>query len=391
MPESGAVRADSEGLVSGEQGSVLTVLITFFVFLAIFLGLIFFVFGTIVWPNTIGLRQNYFNIPGLLTKGYVSEGLEPGLHWKIPGLSNVHLIKRDFQVINLNRDSRGGDLDLAQLEIPTTDGSKVQTDFTLILRYFSNVATLAEADEAPVVEKGDYEVPFVSYRPRAHGGPRELVNTYTLNQDKQLRTLAKKAEDFLKRSLSKLSTTDYYNAGLRENAALSANQKVNDTVNKDGVELWATLIRRYIYSEKNIDDQIFAKNLQEQTEHVNVAKSALAEAQAKTEQNRAHWDAKIKVLKVEGAAKVRVIKSEAELYQQSKIAEGDKLVQFAVAEVEGAKNSIYASPGGDIFVARKMLPIISSLRGGVLSDLDPFDLNAWVDRLVAGRKTRSAQ
>lgn len=379
---------------SCEQGAVLAALLWLIGIIVLFVSLIFFVFGQIVWPDTIGLRENFFGIPGVLKEGYDERGLSPGLHWKIPGFSTIHLIPRGFQFVNLNNNPQGGDLDLNQLEIPTTDGSKVKTDITLILRYFDTVGAaprvVEEANEDAEERKG--KVPFVSFREVAHGGPKQLVNTYTLDSDKQLRTFAKKGEDFLKRALSNLSTTDYYNPVVREKAALHANETINQVVNKDGIELWATLIRRYVYSEKNIDDQIFAKNLQEQTERLNAAQSALAEAKAETEQTRAEWDAKIKVLNVEGTSQVRVIRSEAELYKKQKTAEGDKLVEIAIAEIEREKNNAYASPGGDIYVARRMLPILSALRGGVVADIDPFDIGSWIEKLLAkGRKGAARQ
>lgn len=377
--ELGETKSFQSAAFSGEAGAgVIGVLFGMVLSFGLLVALFFFSFGKVVPPNFIGVRQNNFRIPGLLQKGYADKGLDPGLHWTFPGLSTIYLLPRDLQIVTLSRDGDGqGDLNLDQLEIPTTDGSKVRTDITLMIRYFPSVS------ETPVAKAGrktesDVLVPMLVNV--AHGGPRDLVNTYTTVNKKQLSTFAKKAEDFLKRSLSTLSTSDYYNPVLREKAAVQAQEKMNELVNQEGIEVWGTLIRRYVYSEKNIDDAIFAKNLQEQTERLNAAQSALAEAKAKTEETRASWDANIRVLKDQGAAKVRVLASEGNRYQQEKMAEGEKLVQIAIAAVEREKNNAFSSPGGDVFIARQMVPIVGTLTGGLVSDLDPYDLGAWIGK-----------
>lgn len=367
-----------------EQGAISGLLIGLVVVIFALSMLAFFVFGQIVPPNSIGLRQNYFSLPGVLKEGFEDRGLDPGLHWKVPGLSTVHLIPRDFQFIQFNVGSAEGDYDRPALEVPTTDGSKVKTDLTLITRYFDHVR---KGDDAarPKEEVAEDGVPIMLANIGSHGGPRQLVNAFTFTPERQRDTFSRKVEEYLLRSLSKLSTTDFYNPVLRERAALAANTEINRAVNPDGIELWSTLIRRYVYSQKNIDDQIFAKNLQEQTERLNAAKSALAEAQAKTEQTRAIWDAKVQVLTEEGAAKVRVVNAEASRFEQEKIAEGDKLLEIALAEVERAKNNAFASPGGEVYLAREMIPVVTGIQGGVLTDIDPFDINSWLKRLIPGR------
>ncbi len=345
--------------------------------------LTFYVFGQIVRPNEIGLRRNYFSLPGMLKEGYVEKGLLPGLHWKVPGISTVQLLPRDFQVVHLNdREQLGGDLDLDQLEIPTTDGSKVRTDITFILRYFEEPQTVEP--EAATPAEPDTTVPFVSYKKRTHGGPKQLVNSFGSTQRGRLRIFATKAEESVKKALSNLSTTDYYNPIVRERSALRAREIVNDDVAPDGIELWATLIRRYVYSEKNIDDQIFAKNLQEQTERLNAAERALQEAKAETEETKARWDAEIKDLLVEGQQRREVIMSEADRYEVEQVSVGDRAVQESIAKVDQAKNTVLTdTPGAGVYIARQMTPLLSTLEGGVITDIDPYDVDAWVKKLVS--------
>ena len=152
-----------------------------------------------------------------------------------------------------------------------------------------------------------------------------------------------------------------------------------------GIELWATLIRRYVYSEKNIDDQIFAKNLQEQTERLNAAKRKLEEAQAETKDEIAVWDAKIKDVKVTAEQDKEVIVSEADRYEVEQRSKGDRLVQEAIAKVDQAKNTILAeTPGAGVYVARQMTPLLKTLAGGVVTDIDPFNVDDWVQKLISG-------
>lgn len=370
-----------------EKGSIATIL-AFIVLLSLVIsGLAFFVFGKIVPPNMIGIRRNYVSIPGVLKDGYEEKGLVPGLHWKAPFVSNIVLIPRDFQFIQMGREETA-DLSFDALEIPTTDGSFVKTDISLIVRFFDKPGSTVRTGtlDSQTQDKGESDggnVPLVQNVTRVHGGPKSLVNTYGSENSKQLKTFTINAESNLKRYLSNLSTSGFYNPVLREKAALKATESVNMEVNQYGIELWATLMRRYVYSQKNIDDQIFAKNLQDASKKLNSAKSSLAEAQAATEKVLAQWDGqKIKVLSVQGQSDVRVLDEEAKHYEEELIARGDKLVEIAKSEVEKEKNELLTSQGGKIYTARRMLPFLLSLKGGVISNIDPYDSSSWVRKLT---------
>ena len=90
-------------------------------------------------------------------------------------------------------------------------------------------------------------------------------------------------------------------------------------------------------------------------------------------------------MKVEGDNKANVLKSEANLYEKSKIAEADLLVAQASAEVERRKALLLSeSAGADIFVAKELAPLLASLKGGVVSEMDPYDLEEWMKRLGVG-------
>lgn len=371
-----------------ESGSAVSVLLTLLVVVSVFVILVFYVFGQIVKPNEIGLRQNFFGAPGLLQKGFQDEGLFPGLHWKIPFVSTVHSLPRDFQFIHLNETPLFGELNLRQLEVPTTDGSKVMTDITLVVRILEEPGE--GSTESPAIEDiqsdektGVRLVPVAKSMLGKHGGPAALVSRFGITPARQLELFVRQAEDYLRNTLSTLSTSDYYDPIRREQASLRAKLKINETANPLGIELWGSLIRRYTYSEKKIDDQIFAKNLQEQTERLNAARRKLEEARALTKDKLAEWDAKVHDVQVTSEQNKQVTYSEADRYELEQRSRGDLMVQEAVAKVDKAKNEVLAStPGASIYVAREMAPLLSTLQGGVVTDIDPYDVDAWVRKLV---------
>lgn len=369
-----------------ERGGVLSLLVVLLAVLGVAVVLIFYVFGQVVLPNEVGIRRNYISVPGVLEGGFESEGLLPGLHWKLPWISTVQTIPRNFQFIHLNDSETDGELNLEQMMIPTTDGSKVETDLTLIVRYLEEPGPGKSVDESEAVkgpDTGERIVPVQVPMLQKHGGPADLISLYTFDQDQQLQLFMKTAADSIIDRLSTLSTTEYYDPVLRESAALSAAKEINQQVNPNGVELWANLIRRYVYAEKKIDDQIFAKNLQEQTERLNAAKRGLEEAKAITRDKLAEWDAKIRDVEVKSEQDKRVIESEADRYEVEQRSRGDLLVAEASAAVDQAKNTVLAeTPGADIFVAREMTPLLSTLEGGVVSNIDPFNVDGWVKKLV---------
>ena len=378
-----------------QSGAVLALLL--FLLGAIFclVILVFFVFGKIVPPNMIGVRQNSFTFPLFGRKGYQPNGLQPGLHLKMPGISSIVLIPRDFQFINWNPTNITGDLALPSLNVPTDDGSKVNTDVTLIVRYFDKPEEV-EAGEKKPTKQANEKVPLISHAPRSHGGPKELFAGLKDDRQKQLRTMAQKGEGVVKRFLGRLATTDYYNAAMRETAALEAHEEINRQLNPYGIELWATLIRRYVYAERTIDDQIFAKNLQEATERLNAEASKLSKAKANTEKTRADWDAnKIQVLRIEGETQSRVFRSEGDLYEASKHGEGDLLVAEAVAKVDKAKaQALTDIQGADVYLGREMAPLLRTLSGGIVAGVDPYDIGKWLDKLIAhqpGTRARLAE
>jgi hypothetical protein len=376
---------------SNESGFVIPLVISLLVLIIAAVVTPYFVFGKVVPPDQVGVRRNFFSVPGFLEGGFSSGGLSPGLHWQIPMVSEIGLLPRGVQYVTFSKKREAGEKTIKELLVPTTDGSKVETDVTLVLRFFDSAGAEEHlktvSDEKLKTETNLEAAPKPVRKNVEHGGPHELIERYGSDPAKILERVAERSENELKQNLSQLSTSDYYSPVLREHAALRAQENLAGSLGKDGIELWGTLIRRYNYAERKIDDQIFAKNLQDQTERLNAAASKLAGAKAETEKQLAFWDAKIQSLEVEGQSKADVTKSQAELYESSKIAQGDLLVASSRAEVDTRRaKALSEIQGADVYVARELAPILRSLKGGVISDVDPYNIDSWVKKLVGEEK-----
>lgn len=353
--------------------------------------LIFFFLGFEVPPDKIGVRHNKYPFWNRSESGFSNHSLPPGLHWRIPGFSEIVLLPRTFQIVNFNGVPEIGELNKPPIDVPSTNGAKISTDVTMLMRLFesANAAAitpeplpdLSSSRESASAATELLKIPRFRHEIGAHGGPRNLINDWNIEQQDQLANFATTVQDAIIKSLSALSTIDFYDPLLREVSANKANQAANTLVNPRGVEVWATLIRRYAY-DANIDDQIFAKNLQEATESLNAAMSSLAKARATTEKTRAIWDAKIRDLQVKGKADAEVLRSQGELYEAQRVAEGDLLVAKTQAKVEQARADVLQDgQGSSTYVAKQVVPLLKSLQGGIVTDLDPYDINQWAQKL----------
>lgn len=95
------------------------------------------------------------------------------------------------------------------------------------------------------------------------------------------------------------------------------------------------------------------------------------------------WDAKIRDLKIGGESKVIVVRSEGDLYESTQRAAGDLEVQKAKAAVDKEKAMLLSNAAGaEFYVAREMAPILATMRGGIVSGVDPYDMDAWVKKLT---------
>lgn len=323
-----------------------------------------YVFGDVVPPGYVGVRQIKFG-PG---QGFSHVGLKPGYHWVVPGYSQIHLVPKKLKLLHLDREPNLSAETLGSLEVQTTDGTPVDVDISIVLRFFE--------------EPGEIELAANENIKLKHGGPAELIKNVGLTPDRWNNHLKRVADDSLRRSLGALSNPEFYNPHLREEAVKASYIDMNKRLAEFGVAVEALLLRRYTYKAKSFDDAIFQKNLQAQEKRLNSQASKLAEAKAKVEGVAARWDAEIKTLQVKADNDSKVIRSQADLYENEQKAKGDLELARAAAEVDRLRAGALAqSEGARIFVAREMAPLLGSLKGGVVAGLDPYNLEAWIKRL----------
>ncbi len=323
-----------------------------------------FVFGDVIPPGFVGVRQIKFG-PG---QGFSLKGLKPGYHWVIPFYSEIHLVPKKLQLLHLDRELGLHQNALGSLEVQTTDGTAVDVDMSILVRFFE--------------EPGEAKLPGEVQETIKHGGPADLIKNVGLTNQRWNNHLKRVAEDNLRRTLGGLSNPEFYNPHLREKAIEQAIVDMNRRLFTFGVSVEALMLRRYTYKARSFDEAIFQKNLQAQEKRLNAQASKLAEAKAKVEGVSAKWDAEIKTLRVKADNDSKVIMSEADLYETEMRSKGDLGVAKATAEVDRLRAQALAqSAGARIFVAREMAPLLSSLKGGVVSNVDPYNLESWLRKL----------
>jgi regulator of protease activity HflC (stomatin/prohibitin superfamily) len=324
---------------------------------ALVFGVLLYVFGQVVPPGMLGVRQITFG-PG---QGFSAKGLKPGYHFVLPSYSMIHLVPRTAQVLHMHREQEDQVESSGALEIQTADRATIDVDISVVSRFYDR-----PSDQ--------------------HGGPADLLQKIGITANRWENHIRRTVDDNLKRTLGKLKTGDFYKPDAREEQLVEATKNINLALAKDGILVEAVLLRRYTYRADRIDNAIFQKNLQVQEERLNEAASDLAKAQADLEQVAAELDAQIQTKLVQGESKAKVVRSEGDLYESGRNAQADLALAKAKAEVDRLKaNALTQSAGASVFVAREMAPLLSSLKGGVVQDIDPFDVNKWARRLGAGK------
>ncbi|MDC0357918.1 SPFH domain-containing protein [Oligoflexia bacterium] len=344
---------------NSESGAIIKGLLSLIILIAIVVCGIAYTFGYVVPPGMIGIRRIGVG-PG---QGYSEKALDPGYHWGVPFLSysTVHLVPQTVQILNFHRDRKNYPDSPGSLDVQTTDGAKVLVDLTLFARFYKNAGTTDSIQ---------------------HGGPADLIKEVGLLEGDWYNRIYRNADDELRRGLGKLSTAEFYNPLLREKQVRIGMQGMNRDLARFGIKVDAVLLRRYTYVAEPINDAIFRKNLQDQEERLNATLTQFAEVTAELEQKRADYDARIKTLMVEGQSDAKVVRSEGNLYEEKKMAEANLLVAKAVAEVDRLKAGALAqSAASEIYVARELAPMLGSLKGGIVTALDPYNLDKWSERL----------
>jgi regulator of protease activity HflC (stomatin/prohibitin superfamily) len=312
------------------------------------LAVIAFVFGTVVPVGAVGVRKIAFG-PG---QGLRDRALPPGLQWAVPYYSTIYMVPQTLRLLDFAAPR--------SLDIPTVDGTTVDVDAAVVYRFFSSQG------EAKGIK---------------HGGPADLIQNVGATDVQWSRYLSQVAENELKRGLSALSTVEFYEPGAREARVKVAEEALRDRLAPLGVDIQAVLLRRYRYRDE-IDQAIFKKNLQELESAFNKVGGEFAEAQRDVNKVEAEGNVAIQNLEKRGIGDAEMTRSEGDLYRREKYAQGDLLVAEAKANVDRMRSEVLSKVGGDVYVALQLAQFLASLKGGVVSNVDPYDFDTWVKKLA---------
>ena len=310
-------------------------------FIAVAAAIFLFLFGQVIQPGNIGIRQIAFGP----YKGFSERALRPGYHWVVPFYSRIYLVPQTVQVIDFHRENSGGSFE--PLEVPTADRAMVNVDVSVLVRFDASNKVFSLGVEPSAWEQA-------------------------------IRVAARTA---LRQSLSKLDTAGFYSPEKREANLADATAIMKAELAPRGVEVQGVLLRRYTY-EASFEDSIFRKNLEELKREISVKEAEYAKAEGAVENVKSDFNGKMAATKEKGETGAAIIRSDGELYDAQQRAQGDLLVATAKAAVDAQRAGALArAQTANVYVARELAPLLGSLKGGVISGMDPYDLDAWVSRL----------
>ncbi|HHO51113.1 MAG TPA: SPFH domain-containing protein [Deltaproteobacteria bacterium] len=311
---------------------------------------------TTVGSDELGVRQVYFG-PG---KGVSEELHGPGLHLVIPGYERLHVFPRDLQILDLNDDElahsdAGGEYPedyrvAPAIRIQTSEGYQVTVDVAVLYR---------------VVD------------------PYAVVTKVGVGRIYETKIVARRADKILRQTLGRLDAEDFYDDERRIHAAESARELLQEDLASWGIQVWAVLLRDYIYDQR-YQEAIEQRKIQDQKVFKNKAEAIAASREAEKDRVLAEGRANIDVEIERGRAEVRKVRADADLYYRQRVAEGDLLVALAEAEGTKLENAALQQAGASNMVGLEMAEtlrgtkviMVDSSRGGV----NPLDL----DRLITG-------
>ena len=304
-----------------------------------------FTFGKNVPPGYMGLRQT---IKGP-TEGYEKVGYEPGLYFTIPFFSIVHLIPEGARILDLEGKRA--------LAITTVEGAVVDLEVSIITRI----------NRVPTEDMG---------------GPADLIQNLTISDtDRWDAHIQNVAEEALLDSFSKLLASEFYLPEKRQAATEKASSRIRPRLARVGIMLESVLIHNFNYQRSEIEAAIFAKNIQVKEKELNRALSRLAKVDAELSESEAMLKAEMDIERTKGEQMALRIRSEAALKEAENKAKGDELVSLAESEVKANTAKLLTDQkAATRLIAEQMAPLLASLKGGVVSGIDPYNLNEWAAR-----------
>jgi regulator of protease activity HflC (stomatin/prohibitin superfamily) len=349
--------------------ALVSVLIAAFLFITAFLVAIY-TFGIVVPPGNMGIRQAYFDTYVGPKQGFSPNALEPGYHGNIPFLATIHLLPTTWISVHFNREKGGikKGVDNPPLKVKTKDGVPIDIDVTIMIRLFRE-ATFSPDGKSIV-----------------HGGPSNLLLDVGMSPTEWYRTIVAATNKHLGESLKRLNADDFYDYDRRSKMVKLGEESLRQTLAKVGIEVGHVLLRRFSYENDQIEESIFKKNLQQVEYVLGVTNRKLAEEQNITAKEIADLDRQIEVIKKNADVKSQAIRDQAKAKLVEAEAEGEAMVQLARAKLDEDRAKLLANTkGADIYVARQLAPVLGTLKGGIISGIDPYDLEGWLNRLGVRR------
>jgi len=284
-------------------------------------------FTTYVEPEELAVRQVFLKLPFGPEMGIQSQIYGPGIYFIVPGYERLHLFPRDMQLIELNdhlTESSMAASSAPSIRIQTSEGYQVTVDVTVAYRIVDPVALIKAV------------------------GPGRLYES---------QLVLPRADRYLRQSLGELNAEDFYAGKKRQAKAQYARELLTKDLATAGIQVWNVMVRHYSYDER-YQEAIEQRKIQDQTVFKNRA-DAFAKAQ-EAEKNRvlAEGAAKVEVEKERGAAEVRKIAADGELYARKTKAEGDKLVALANAEATRLRNEALRAQGAENLVGLEMAEVL---------------------------------
>lgn len=307
-----------------------------------FVVLIYNSFLKYVEPNEYGIKQVKFGVSG--KRGIHEEVYGTGLHFIIPMVEKMHFLPKDIQALELTKYPKTASTYARKQKaahIQTSDGFFVDVDVS-ILYHISD--------------------PYKVFT---------IIGPGTLYEENGI---IPKTEPALKETLGELTTEEFYNSLLRVEKAQAAKVKLNEELNKKGIQVDYVLVRYFEYSneiQKNIEE----KKLKDQLVFKNMAEARAAVEEAKLKKIEQEGKVIVSVEMEKALAYVTKKRAEKDLYFRTKTAEANLLVKLAEAEKVRLKNEALKGKGAERMVGLKMANVYKGLDIIVLPSDGPAGVN----------------
>lgn len=307
---------------------------------------------TYVRPGQYGIKQVILGSD----QGVQSKIYPPGLHWLTPGVERMHTFPADLQVLEMSdttgqHEPKTNMRQVPAIKIQTSEGYTVSVDITVLYR----------------IED--------AYKVMTQIGPGRLYEDSAV---------IPRAEQQLRRKFGELDAEQFYQGSHREEAAAEAQRLLTEELSPKGIHVTHVLVRQYRYDQR-YQAAIESRKIQDQTVFKNRAEAAAAMEEAKKNTIVAEGQAAVATELSRGAAEVKKIESEADLYRRTKEAEGRLKVELAKATGTDLENRALRVGGSENMVGLKMAEALDGVELVILptdgeAGTNPLDLNAMLKR-----------